>query len=46
MDSALLLAFAVTLGAGLATGIGSTIAFFAKTTNKGSLLFQWGSPLE
>ena len=34
MDGALLLAFAVTLGAGLATGIGSTIAFFAKTTNK------------
>lgn len=34
MDGALLLAFAVTLGAGLATGIGSAIAFFAKTTNK------------
>jgi ZIP family zinc transporter len=34
VDGALLLAFAVTLGAGLATGIGSAIAFFAKTTNK------------
>jgi zinc transporter, ZIP family len=34
IDDAVLLAFLVTLGAGLATGIGSTIAFFAKTTNK------------
>jgi zinc transporter, ZIP family len=34
MDSAVLLAFAVTLGAGLATGIGSALAFFTKTTNK------------
>jgi ZIP family zinc transporter len=42
MDSALLLAFAVTLGAGLATGIGSTIAFFAKTTNKGFFAISMG----
>lgn len=42
MDSALLLAFAVTLGAGLATGIGSTIAFFAKTTNKGFFAVSMG----
>jgi ZIP family zinc transporter len=34
MESGLLLAFLVTLGAGLATGIGSTLAFFTKTTNK------------
>ena len=42
MDSALILAFAVTLGAGLATGIGSTIAFFAKTTNKGFFATSMG----
>lgn len=42
MDSALILAFAVTLGAGLATGIGSTIAFFAKTTNKGFFAVSMG----
>lgn len=42
MDSALLIAFAVTLGAGLATGIGSTIAFFAKTTNKGFFAISMG----
>ncbi len=42
MDSALLLAFAVTLGAGLATGIGSAIAFFAKTTNKGFFALSIG----
>ena len=34
MDQGLVLAFLVTLGAGLATGIGSTLAFFTKTTNK------------
>ena len=33
MDDNVLLAFGVTLGAGLATGIGSVIAFFAKRTN-------------
>lgn len=37
-----MLAFAVTLGAGLATGIGSTIAFFAKTTNKGFFALSMG----
>lgn len=42
MESAVLLAFAVTLGAGLATGIGSTIAFFAKTTNKGFFAVSMG----
>lgn len=42
MDSPLILAFAVTLGAGLATGIGSTIAFFAKTTNKGFFALSMG----
>ena len=34
MDSTLLLAFGVTLAAGLSTGIGSALAFFTKTTNK------------
>ena len=33
MDTALLLAFAVTLGAGLSTGIGAGLALFAKATN-------------
>lgn len=42
MDNALLLAFLVTLGAGLATGIGSTIAFFAKTTNKSFFAVSMG----
>ena len=42
MDSALALAFAVTLFAGLATGIGSTIAFFAKTTNKSFFSLSMG----
>ena len=42
MDGALLLAFAVTLGAGLATGIGSTIAFFSKTTNKSFFAVSMG----
>lgn len=42
MDSALVLAFAVTLFAGLATGIGSTIAFFTKTTNKGFFALSMG----
>lgn len=42
MDSALLLAFTVTLFAGLATGIGSTIAFFSKTTNKGFFALSMG----
>lgn len=38
----ILLAFLVTLGAGLATGIGSFIAFTAKTTNKKFLSFMLG----
>jgi len=42
MDSTLLLAFAVTLGAGLATGIGSTLAFFTKTTNKAFFAVSMG----
>ena len=42
MDSAVILAFAVTLAAGLATGIGSTIAFFAKTTNKSFFALSMG----
>ncbi len=42
MDNAVLLAFLVTLGAGLATGIGSTIAFFAKTTNKSFFAVSMG----
>jgi len=33
MDSALLVAFLVTLGAGLSTGVGSGLALFAKATN-------------
>lgn len=42
MDNALLLAFLVTLGAGLATGIGSTLAFFTKTTNKSFFAIAMG----
>ena len=42
MDSALILAFSVTLFAGLATGIGSTIAFFTKTTNKSFFALSMG----
>jgi len=42
VDNAVLLAFMVTLGAGLATGIGSTIAFFAKTTNKAFFAISMG----
>ena len=42
MDSTLILAFAVTLGAGLATGIGSTLAFFTKTTNKSFFAVSMG----
>lgn len=42
MDSALLLAFAVTLFAGLATGIGSTIAFLSKTTNQAFFAISMG----
>lgn len=42
MDGNILFAFALTLGAGLATGIGSAIAFFAKKTNKKFLSFSLG----
>jgi ZIP family zinc transporter len=42
MDGAVLLAFAVTLFAGLATGIGSTIAFLSKTTNKAFFALSMG----
>ena len=34
-------AFALTLFAGLATGIGSFLAFFTKSTNKSFYLFPW-----
>lgn len=42
MDSNVLFAFLLTLGAGLATGIGSAIAFFADHTNKKFLSFALG----
>ena len=42
MDSNLLLAFAVTLAAGLSTGIGSALAFFTKTTNKAFFAISMG----
>ena len=42
MDSALVLAFTVTLFAGLATGIGSTLAFLTKTTNKSFFALSMG----
>jgi len=38
----LVVPFLLTLGAGLATGIGSAIAFFAKHTNKRLLSFSLG----
>jgi ZIP family zinc transporter len=42
VDSAIVLAFAVTLFAGLATGIGSAIAFLSKTTNKAFFALSMG----
>lgn len=42
MNDNILLAFLLTLVAGLATGIGSAIAFFAKHTNKKFLSFSLG----
>lgn len=42
MTSNVFYALMLTLGAGLATGIGSAIAFFAKTTNKKFLSFSLG----
>ena len=38
----ILIPLLLTLGAGLATGIGSAIAFFAKRTNKRLLSFSLG----
>lgn len=42
MDSALLLAFGVTLAAGLSTGIGAALALFAKATNDRFLALALG----
>lgn len=42
MDNNVLFAFMLTLIAGLATGLGSAIAFFAKKTNTGFLSFSLG----
>ena len=42
MTSTLLFPLLLTLGAGLATGIGSAIAFFARHTNKRLLSFSLG----
>ncbi len=42
MESNILIPLLLTLGAGLATGIGSAIAFFAKRTNKRLLSFSLG----
>lgn len=42
MDHGLLAPLLLTLGAGLATGIGSAIAFFARHTNKRLLAFSLG----
>jgi len=42
MDKSLILAFTITLFAGLSTGIGSLIAFFAKKTNTKMLSFSLG----
>lgn len=42
MEAPVLYAFLLTLGAGLATGIGSAIAFFANHTNRKFLSFSLG----
>lgn len=42
MDNTILIAFLLTLFAGLATGVGSAIAFFAHHTNKKFLSFSLG----
>lgn len=42
MDKAFLIAFGITLFAGLSTGIGSLISFFAKKTNTKMLSFSLG----
>lgn len=41
MEHNILIPLLLTLGAGLATGIGSAIAFFARRTNKRLLSFRW-----
>lgn len=42
METNILIALLLTLGAGLATGIGSALAFFARRTNKRLLSFSLG----
>ena len=42
MDHGLLVPLLLTLGAGLATGIGSAIAYFARHTNKRQLAISQG----
>src|SRR5690554_7631618 len=42
MDKTIIIAFALTLIAGLSTGIGSLISFFAKKTNTKMLSFSLG----
>ena len=42
MQTQFLIPFLLTLGAGLATGIGSALAFFARRTNKRLLAFSLG----
>lgn len=42
METTVLIPLLLTLGAGLATGIGSAIAFFARPTNKRLLAFMLG----
>ena len=42
MEHNILIPLLLTLGAGLATGIGSAIAFFARRTNKRLLSFSLG----
>lgn len=44
MDNSVWLALGLTLFAGLSTGIGSAIAFFAKRTNTSLLSTSLGSP--
>lgn len=42
MEESVFIAFLLTAGAGLSTGIGSALAFFAKRTNKSFLSFSLG----
>lgn len=42
MEQHILIPLLLTLGAGLATGIGSAVAFFARHTNKRLLAFSLG----